>query len=606
MQNFIATLFCLFISSSALAHLIYETEVKSSRETVFTEEQIKRMNPHGVEDLLRQVPGVEVIRQGGFGQTTSVFIRGARSESTLVLIDGVEVNDIMSPGGGYDFSALSTESIFRIDVLQGPQSVRFGSGALGGVINIITKEGEAGHHQLLSAETGSFNTQRAAVNSFGSKNDFYYSMGAEYLTSTGFSAASENNGNQENDGVKNQTYHAKLNWKWDFSEIITHFRRHRADTELDLMGGAGGDDPNNQSTAIQDDYGLSVKHSFLPLSLDSRFSLYQSTYTRNTSNSPDSINSTDSKDRFTGLHQKVDFDNSLKINSNSNLDFGLQWKQETGSSISIFDGVDSSIEKKTQFIYGEYLSYSHLFDSFRFKAGTRLSQSSAAGAIESFQVSVDYKFDESLVLLNYGTGFKLPSLYQLYSRYGDKDLKQEKSQTVDLSFQRKLTKNLETTLTFHRSYFTNLIDYNSTSQKYFNLSRAQTQGFDLTLKLITASSWQPEFSYSYLEAKDESTGLTLLRRSKNSFNALIHHQQEKSNTFIRYRFRGERPDTSPSTFTRVSAEAYEVIDVGSEYQFRPSFKIRARIENLLDRQYEEVLGYSSSRRAFYFGASWLF
>src|SRR5690606_23692837 len=159
------TALCLLQDPAYARKIIIEaSRIEPSRSTtIITSSEIEKSGANTVADLLRDIPGVELLRQGPMGQTASVFIRGARAESTLVLIDGMPVNDIMSPGAAFDFSVLSADSVSRIEVYRGPQSVRFGAGALGGVINILTKEGSPGVHTQTSLEAGSYNAWKTNI-----------------------------------------------------------------------------------------------------------------------------------------------------------------------------------------------------------------------------------------------------------------------------------------------------------------------------------------------------------------------------------------------------------------------------------------------------------
>jgi len=132
------------------------TREVGSSITVITDQEIKEKQKTTVLEVLRSVPGLDVVQSGGPGRTTSVFIRGAKSEHTLVLIDGIELNDPISTGRSYDFADLTTDNIERIEIIRGPQSTLYGSDAIGGVINIITKKGKGKPSGFASVEGGSF------------------------------------------------------------------------------------------------------------------------------------------------------------------------------------------------------------------------------------------------------------------------------------------------------------------------------------------------------------------------------------------------------------------------------------------------------------------
>ncbi|MEK6554802.1 MAG: TonB-dependent receptor plug domain-containing protein, partial [Bdellovibrionota bacterium] len=230
------------------AEKISSQEIEASRSAVVLDEvAIKLKRPSSVADILRDIPGIEVVRQGSIGQTTTVFIRGSKSESTLVLIDGAVANDIMAPSSGYDFSNLSPNSIARIEVYRGPQSVRFGAGALGGVINIVTKEGSGPLGLDYLVEGGTYETYRVALGLNGSSRDFNYSLGTEGFKSTGFSAAGSSS-SLEKDAASVASVSSKLGYKFNSTTKVEATLRYAdAEVDLDRGGDASSDDPNYDS-----------------------------------------------------------------------------------------------------------------------------------------------------------------------------------------------------------------------------------------------------------------------------------------------------------------------------------------------------------------------
>jgi vitamin B12 transporter len=150
-------------------------EIASSVTVISSEEMRKKQKPTVLE-VLRATPALDVVQTGGVGKTTSISIRGANSEHTLVMIDGVEVNDPISVGRSYDFAHLTVDNIERIEILRGPQSTLYGSDAIGGVINIITKKGEEKPKFFLSAEGGSFTTFRETAGLTGGNKWINYSL----------------------------------------------------------------------------------------------------------------------------------------------------------------------------------------------------------------------------------------------------------------------------------------------------------------------------------------------------------------------------------------------------------------------------------------------
>ena len=185
------------------------TEVGSS-VTIITAEDIEAQGFDFVVDALATAPSVTINQNGTFGGTATVRIRGASSEQTLVIIDGVVANDPTSPGGGYDFARLDPSNIERIEVLRGPQSTLWGTDAIGGVINIITKRPAEGSASKVFAQAGSYGSLRGGVDFAGASERFDYRLAVTTMSTDGISKADEANGNTEKDPFDSTTVSARF------------------------------------------------------------------------------------------------------------------------------------------------------------------------------------------------------------------------------------------------------------------------------------------------------------------------------------------------------------------------------------------------------------
>lgn len=577
-----------------------ETVDPSRSITIVEEKDFRAKNPATVADILRDVPGIETVRQGGVGQTTSVFIRGARSEATLVLIDGIEANDAMAPAAGFDFSAIPATNVTRVEVYRGPQSVRFGAGALGGVINIVTNEGDERTRARVSAEGGGFGTARGAANVSGRAGAVGYSLGLESFSSAGFSAAAASDGNREPDGAEIRGAAAKLTWRPSPSTALeATARAFDGHADLDLRGGAGGDDPNSAARTRQRIAGVRGSTRFFDERLKSSLGASVSSLERADYNNPDTWNAQDSFNAFRGETRKIENENDFVVDEAQTLRATLQTRTESGSAETGLNGALSAIGRRSQSITGTALTYLYDDGAWFADVGGRVD----TGAIASHRLSVGRIFEASAskVFVAHGSGFKLPSLYQLYSTYGTPDLRHESSATTELSFERKFSPAFAAGLTFYRAEFRELIDFDFVTSKYFNVARARSEGAEARASFAPAAGWAFETSATFLETRDEVTGLALLRRPKWAGTAALKYGDSAFEGSLAARFRGARPDVDPNTFARIEAAPYEVVDASLGYALSPLLKLNARVENIFDRQYQEVAGYGVSGRAVYAG-----
>ncbi|XGC80770.1 TonB-dependent receptor plug domain-containing protein [Bdellovibrio bacteriovorus] len=586
--------------------IVEESADTSSWVTVLDENEIKKQNKSTVADLLRDVPGVEVVRQGGVGQTTSIFIRGARSEDTLVLIDGIRANELMSPSGGFDFSSLSSVNIARIEVHRGPQSVRFGSGAMGGVINIITKEGKGPFAVSFMTEAGSYETFRAGAAISGRQNHVGYSIGVEGFQTAGFSAADKSQGNTEADGAKVGTVSSKLTYHAsETGKIVGSLRYSQADVDLDYAGGTQGDDPNSTAVFKQLITGVTGVDHFFSNTLRSSLSFTFSEVTRFDENETDSVHADVSENYFISELQQIETTHEWMPTSTQSLKFVLSYQDESGKGYSNYSGFATPFAREHLKNTGEGLFYSYDDNQWLFDAGLRYDQQSEKGQAVSARSSVGRRIvaTDSLIRLTYGTGFKNPSLYQLYSSYGDLGLKSQDGKALDISLEQQLGERFEFSADLFRTFYDDLIDFDTVSSKYKNIASAQSEGFELQGRYKILNSLSVKANYTYLETKDNTTNLRLLRRPMNAYSVSAIYTHDLLEGSLQYRYVGDRADVDPNTFARTENSSYDVVSLKGSYKFSEDIKLTGRIENLFDRKYQEVLGYGTPERSFFIGLS---
>ncbi|MDD3274383.1 MAG: TonB-dependent receptor [Candidatus Omnitrophica bacterium] len=585
----------------------YQAEIGSST-TVITAEDIARTGKRTVEEVLRDVPGLTVMQTGALGGGVSVFIRGANSGQTLVMIDGVEVNDPINASRTFDFSNLLTDNIERIEIVRGPQSTLYGSDAMAGVINIITKKGTAKPEIEGSFEGGSHNTftENLALRGITAQDKLNYSFSATRLDSKGISKAY--NGS-EKDPYHNTSLSSKVGYKvLDNAELSAVVNYTDAVTGLD--NGANNDVSNYTSWSRD----LTSKVAF-----DQAINSY---WTHILSFSYHDIRRKDRRDWnadddnimadwYKGNNKKVEWQHNISPVKWNMITAGFEYEKETGSSsYSLVPdpyGSSDHQDRKSVDNYGYYLQDQlKVWDRLFITPGLRVDDHEMFGTETTYKVSTAYLIPETGTRLkgNWGTGFKAPTLYQLYSIYGDTNLKPEENRSYDFGFEQSfLQDKLSFDLTYFHNNFKNLIEWASIGTfpygEYRNVAKAVTKGFEVGAKIKPLDNLTFSANYTYTDSEDESTGLELVRRPKNQANFNINWGfLPKANLDFGMNYMGSRRD---SDYNSVKDKPYTIFRLAASYDITENLKIFGRIENLFDRKYQEVYGYETLGRSFYAG-----
>jgi vitamin B12 transporter len=582
--------------------------------SVISSLDIEHQKKISIIDILKDIPGLDVTQNGGTGQPSSVFIRGAKSEHTLVMIDGVEMNDPISPGRSYDFGHLITNDIEQIEIIKGPSSTLYGSDAIGGVINIITKTGIKKPSFTISGEAGSFGTYKENLQTSGKFNNFNYSLSLSKLDIEGFSSAGEKYGNSEKDGYQNTIFSGKAglnlfeNTSYDF---IFHYINSK--TDLDNFGGALGDDPNYNAKGKE----LYIKNQFKVNSFNKRWTqIYSFSFINN---KRDYLNDydIDHPDEFIDSNYKsklftFDIQNNIFVNRMNSLVFGFEFEKEKGDtryySESMWGKYETLFPNKETNIFGLYFQDNvNIKNTFLPTIGIRYDKHNIFGSATTIQIAPVFLIDKSNTKLrsSYSTGFKAPSLYQLYSQFGDVNLKPEKVKGFDFGIEQYLHNgNIFLSTAYFNNDFTDMVDFSSSLFKYINIGEAKTQGVEFETAFNLLPLLNINASYTYLKTKDISTGEELLRRAKNKGGINVNYNGiNKFNFNLNILLIGRRYDLDFSTFpaSRKTIEKYIKINLTAIYSIAKNIQFFSRLENLNNAKYEEIFGFGTPGRSIYCG-----
>ncbi|HOP40633.1 MAG TPA: TonB-dependent receptor [Geobacteraceae bacterium] len=582
-------------------------EVGSSL-TVITADDIERQQKRLVLDALREVPGLDVIRSGGPGATTLVAIRGANPEQTLVLIDGSRMNDPSTPGSSFDFANLTTDNIERIEILRGPQSTLYGSDAIGGVINIITRRGEGRPEGFLSMEGGSFATVREQAAIKGGLDKLDYSLGISRLDTGGISAAGRNYGNREDDGYHATSFSTRLGLKPSpIFDVDCTIRYLDTRFDMDNSGGAGQDDPNSIVGSEQLFVSSRARLSLFDDRWRQKLELAIINLDRDYRNDVDADHPSDmDRSTYHGEAVTLNWQHTLLLHPTTTVVLGVERRDEEAKSIYYSDsswGPYSSIfPKQTARNTGVYVEDQlNLWDSWFTTVGARFDDHSGFGSKVTWRVTTSYLFKNTATRLrgSYGTGFKAPSLYQLYEpTYGNSALNPEKSSGWDAGIEQAFFEGrLDLGATWFANDFKDLIEFDSSAYTYRNISRAKSNGVELSATVRPADCLTLRAGYTWMETENKSTGMQLLRRPKNKFSFDANYRfTGKGNINLEILYVGKRDDYDYSSWPaeRVELGGYLLMNMAASYDVTRWLQLFARVDNLLDRDYEEVKGYGNA------------
>ena len=586
------------------------SEVGSS-VTVIPGSQIEEQQKSTVLEVLRTVPGLNVVKRQG---ATSVFMRGAKSEHTLVLIDGIEMNDPISPGRAFDFSYLTVDNIERIEIIRGPQSTLYGSDAIGGVINIITKKGKGAPGGFVSAEAGSYNTFSEKAGISGGSSLANYSLGISRLDTDGISAADKDDGNHEDDGLENTEVSARVGiTPGDGFDLDVLLRWIDTDADIDNSGGPGGDDPNYTTQTRQLYFRSQASLVLLDDLWEQKLGFSLTDYRREGHNDTDADHLDDlSRDSYDGKIVKFDWQHNLYLHETNILTLGVETEEEKGGSDyyseSVWGPYSSTFAEETARTNGYYLQDRiTLWDSLFTTLGARVDDHSRFGTQTTYRVTTAYRIRQTGTTIkgSYGTGFKAPTLYQLYSVYGDETLDPEESIGWDVGIEQTISGGIVTVgATYFNNNFDDLIDYDTGLSKYVNITEARSQGVELFAALVPMDDLTLRASYTYTDTQDKATGEDLLLRAKNRFGLNVNYRLlERANVNLEITYAGKRYDNDFSTWpaTLVSLDPYTLVNLAASYDLTGNIQLFSRVENLFDEEYEEVNGYGTAGVSAYGG-----
>ena len=587
--------------------------------TVIDDKKIESRREESVLEMLRDVPGVDVVQSGSRGTSASVFIRGANSDQTLVLVDGVEVNSTTL--GEFDFAHLTTENVERIEVLRGAGGTLYGSQAIGGVINIITKKGGGPPSLTVSAAGGNGYTQRQTAALRGSQDKLDYSLSVAHLQSDGF--------RQFNDGYKNLAASARLDYRvLDDATLRGIFHFTQTDVGLfnsnNFVHGNPGD-PNAREARTEYLGKLEWEQKIFP-NWDYRIagSIFKELILD--SDNVDSCTifgfpcDSKSRDRFRPRILTGEFQTNYRPWDWNTTTFGVVYNLRSATTTG---GIDKAIRDLAYYLQEQF----QLFDRrLTVIPGIRLDDNQSFGRAwtPSFASAYLFKDAGTKVRASYAKGFKAPTLNELFfppafgcPAFGNPDLKPERSWELDAGVDQTLfADRVKISGTYFHREVKDLIEGRPIPGnefgcfRAFNVGRARFDGVEWSLAWKILSFLGFNANYTYLDWDTETGTLPRRPRHRGSFGFDYIYEAFQAN--LTSLIVGGRDDFHASKFTNIHMPAYGRVDLTAAYRLPVNFDLVKTLalffkaENLFSSRYEEANGFRARPFNFLIGLQGVF
>ncbi len=586
-------------SSSKLPQKIKDT---TQNVTIVTAEDIQEKGYQSVPEVLSHTAGFVVTSNGGAGQTTSVFVRGLKSDNLLVLLDGVPLTDYTQPSAAAALEHISIDSIKKIEIIKGGQSGIWGAGAAAGTINIITKGGSK-DSATISLKAGSHSTKDAGFDVSKNFKAGSLSLGVHWLDTDGISALAARNA--EKDGYKNLNYYLKGKFNINTNNEASIFVR-RDYGKFDYDNG-NANDKISHGKSDQKLYGIDYKYTNNALSVDAKVSQ------RKIDRSYIGANSTYNT---TGKSTQASLTADYKFSDKNSLTVGAEHTINRADTLSVssFGTTPNKAKFKNSALFA---SYTQRVNSL-LGADTTFNLVARYDDFDKFKNKTTYRFGikrECKIVkglhsaANVYTGYKAPSLYQFSN--ASAELKPESTQGFDISMGYKKYINF--------TYFSNKIkdkitsSYNPTTHKtnYFNAGDGvKTTGLEVSSEyafgdsgFVLGANWTHMFKYK------DNKGKKAQRIPQNSGSIYLdYYFGEASHIGVIANYVGKRRDVDYSgfPFKDVTLKSYTTVDLTYNTSINNNFKFNATIKNVLDKKYETVKGYSTEGRSFYANVEYKF
>ena len=575
---------------------------------VVTRDEINRWQAKNLNDVMRRLPGVDIAQYGGMGQSSSLFIRGTETRQVLVLVDGIPMS---RPGisNTPDLNQIPLSLVQRVEYIRGPRSAIYGSGAMGGVINIITHSDN--DESKINAGMGSKGYQHYDGTLRQRFGDTVATVAGSYESTNGFNVQPKSTWDHDSDrdGFRNKTFWGSLEHKFN-ENLSGFFRGHSYTNNSDYDLGkaptlkaysADEEQLYNQSWDTGMQFNSGIYSSQLIAS-------YQKVKDYNYSSIYGRYNDGTTLDNMT--QRNLQWGNNVQVGQGS-ISAGVDWQQQrlTSSSTTVSD----SYKRDNT---GLYLTGQQQFGSVTLEASGREDHDEQFGWHGTWQTTAGWAFVENYrATLSYGTGFLAPSLGQQFgsTRFeisSNPNLKPEESKQWEAGLE-GLTGPLDWRLSAYHYEISNLITYyfdpNTGMGEYDNINSATIKGVEWT-GYVDTGIFSHRVTLQYMDPRNDDNGEVLARRSKRQAKYQLDWSMFNVDMDISWQYYGKRYDNNTSEYNpkQQILPSYSTVDVSASYPITSHLTVRGKIANLFDKDYETVYGYQTAGREYTLSGSYTF
>lgn len=584
------------------AHTPIFADKIGSAYTVITKEDIENRQAILVSDLLRDVPGFAVSRLGGIGSQTQIRVRGGEANHLLVLIDGIEANDVTS--GEFDFAHLVTDDVERIEIIRGAQSALYGSDALAGVVNIITHANKPEQSRLVYAEAGEFGVVHGGARISQYTDGYYYKLHTSYVNTTDHNISRQG---EEDDDYTNGTVSLSAGGSvTDTMKLALTARHTEANSEYDAFDSVHGVVDADIETDVTQDY---WRGQFEYINEQHRKHVGGMTF--NQTKNENFVNGMNSMDGTRGEKLKLNyqFDTDGDGGDLYDLSYVLTMAAEYERDVFFKQQMNGVVEKWGLNTRGVIAGYQiELWQRMFLSTSVRYDDNSSFNDVTTYHATAAYKRLDSATKLHasYGKGIKNPTFVERFATFagfnfvGNAELKPEHNISWDIGIDQGFWSNqINIDLTYFRARLEDEINgfafVNNTFTAVNIDGVSRRRGVEVTASVNLGENVALSAAYTRLKADDPNGAMEVRRPNTASANLTYTLANQRARFNLNASYTGRQEDISPAG-GRVTLSSYSLVNIAVTYDISDNISINGHVENLFDQQYEDVVGYQAIGR----------